>query len=116
MRDYELTFIGRPDLDPVNMTALIEKVSGYVTAEGGIIKRVDAWGMRRLTYPIKKLREGQYVFMPIQLEGSSVARVEQRLKLVEDCIRYLLVSAEEDAAPAPAVVADAPAAEPVAAA
>ena len=95
MREYELTFIAKPDLDATNMAALLEKVTALFTAEGGKVNKLDRWGLRQLTYPIKKYREGQYVHLTLSLDAAAVARAEQRLRLQEDLIRYLLVSAEE---------------------
>jgi small subunit ribosomal protein S6 len=99
MREYELTFIAKPDLDATNMAALLEKVTALFTTEGGKVNKLDRWGLRQLTYPIKKYREGQYVHMAVSLEAASVARIEQRLRLQEDLIRYLLVAAEENGTP-----------------
>lgn len=96
MRDYELTFIGKPDLDATNLSALVERVKGFVTADGGSVEKTEMWGMRHLTYPIRKYRDGHYVHMVIKAEGSTVARIEQRLRLVEDVIRYLLVVSEDE--------------------
>ena len=116
LRNYELTFIGKPDLDATNLAALIEKVKGYIAADGGNVVKLDQWGMRRLMYPISKYKEGQYIFVTTQLEPTATAKVENRLKLNEDVIRYLLVRAEEHGKPAAkpaaaiAVAAEAPAA------
>ena len=94
-RNYELTFIARPEMDPAGLTALIERVKGFITAEGGTVVKADQWGVRRLSYPINKIRDGQYVFLFVQLEAQSVQKVESRLKLVESVIRYLLVKSED---------------------
>lgn len=103
MRDYELTFIGKPDLDNTNLNVLIERVKGYIVAENGVVAKTDLWGMRHLTYPIRKFRDGHYVHMLVQLDGAAIARVESRLRLTEELIRYLLVVSEDDApAAAPA--------------
>ena len=107
-RSYELTFIIKPDVDAANLTVLLDKVKDIITTEGGTIVKVDQWGLRRLMYPIRKYREGHYFFELLQLEGTSINRIENRLRLTEDIIRYLLVRADENA---PVVAA---AAEPVA--
>jgi small subunit ribosomal protein S6 len=96
MRNYELTYIIKPDLDPASVTALIERVNGLVTAEGGAVVKTNPWGMRHLAYPIRRYREGNYVFTVVQLESASLARVEQRLRLIEDLLRYLLVRADDE--------------------
>jgi small subunit ribosomal protein S6 len=121
MRDYELTYIIKPDLDPAALAGVIERVSGFVTVEGGgTIVKTNPWGLRQLAYPIRRYREGQYVFSLIQIEPTAMARIEQRLRMTEDVLRFLLVRADEDAAGEPAaedvmggadVVAEAPVAE-----
>ncbi|BCX02160.1 MAG: hypothetical protein KatS3mg053_0098 [Candidatus Roseilinea sp.] len=95
MRKYELTYIAKPDLDASALAALIERVSSFVTSEGGAVVETTQWGLRPLSYPIRKYREGFYVFSVVELEASSLARIEQRLRLTEDIIRYLLVRADE---------------------
>ncbi|GIV85119.1 MAG: hypothetical protein KatS3mg052_2126 [Candidatus Roseilinea sp.] len=94
MRKYELTYIAKPDLDASALAALIERVNGFVTSEGGAVVETTPWGLRQLAYPIRKYREGYYVFSVIELEAVSLARIEQRLRLMEDIIRYLLVRAD----------------------
>lgn len=95
MRTYELTYIAKPDLDAASLAALIERVNGFVTAEDGTVLRTDRWGLRSLSYPIRKYREGHYVFTLLMLEAKALARIEQRLRLTEDIIRYLLVRADD---------------------
>lgn len=95
MRKYELTYIAKPDLDASALAALIERVNGFVTSEGGTVVETSQWGLRPLSYPIRKYREGYYVFSVIELAAPSLARIEQRLRLTEDIIRYLLVRADE---------------------
>lgn len=102
-RNYELTFIVKPDLDAANTAGLLEKVKELLTSEGGSIVRLDQWGMRRLMYPIRKYREGQYVFILAKLEAPTIARIEARLRLNEGIIRYLFIRADDDL-PAPVAV------------
>jgi small subunit ribosomal protein S6 len=118
-RYYELTFIAKPDIEDANLATLMEKVTGFVTSEGGKVLKVNHWGVRRLMYPIRKYRDGRYVFMWLDLAPSMVARIEGRLKLTEDVIRYLLIRANDNldiskivAAPAEAEAAPAPAPTP----
>jgi small subunit ribosomal protein S6 len=118
-RNYELTFIVKPDLDAANTASLLEKVKELLTSEGGTIIRLDQWGMRRLMYPIRKYREGQYVFILAKLEAPTIIRIEARLRLNEDIIRYLFIRADDDLPPPvaveePAVEAVATEAQPVA--
>jgi small subunit ribosomal protein S6 len=95
MRDYELTFIARPELDEAGLAAVEGKVKGFVTSSGGQIAQVEHWGRRQLAYPIKKVGEGQYIFMRVQLPAQAPRELERQLQLTEDVLRYLLVREEE---------------------
>ena len=95
MRDYELTYIIKPDLEATALATLVERISGFVAAEGGKVAKTNQWGVRHLAYPIRRYREGHYVFSLIQLESTALARVEARLRQQEDMLRYLLVRADD---------------------
>jgi small subunit ribosomal protein S6 len=101
VRKYELTIIVKPDMDATALAGVLEKVKGYIAAENGSIAKTDMWGMRRLGYPIKKYKEGQYAHFVVELDAASVARVENRLRLNEDILRHLLVIEETQPAPRP---------------
>lgn len=96
MRQYELTYIVHPQVDSEGLAAVIQEVTGVVEANGGAVQKVEPWGLRRLAYPIRKVREGQYVFMEITLSAKGVAELERALKLKEPILRYLIVRTDED--------------------
>lgn len=95
MRNYELTFIARPELDEAGLAAIVDKVADFITTHGGQVEKVEQWGRRRLAYPIKKVQEGQYVFMRTQLPAQAPREVERYLQLNEDIVRYLVICVEE---------------------
>ncbi len=99
LRDYELTIVLRVGLEEEGLTALVDRVKGWVTAEGGNVVRTDHWGRRRLAYPIRKEREGYYVFMLVQTEPAQIVRVERNMRLSEDILRFLFVRVEEEPKP-----------------
>jgi small subunit ribosomal protein S6 len=95
MHPYEVTFIVRPELDEQALTAVVDKVKGFVTNGGGQVSEVNPWGRRRLAYPINKIREGQYVFIRAQLPAQMISGLERDLRLNEQILRFLVVRAEE---------------------
>jgi small subunit ribosomal protein S6 len=94
-RDYELTFVVRPQTEDDGLKNVIERVRGWISADQGQVVKVDQWGRRRLAYPINKQREGFYVFMQVQLEPASVKGIERNLELSEDILRYLIVRVDD---------------------
>ena len=91
MRNYEVAFIAHPELDEASLNALVEKAKGWVSAAGGQVTQVDLWGRRRLAYPIRKQREGQYVLMQTQLTAVATHDVERSLRLTEQVMRFQII-------------------------
>lgn len=95
MRDYELAFVIRPDLEDEAFDAVTEKVAGYIQATGGEVTKTDVWGRRRLAYPIRKYVEGYYVLMQAQMNANALTELERNLRLNEDVMRHLVVRLDE---------------------
>lgn len=95
MRSYELGFILHPDVEQPDVTQAVERVGQYVKADDGEVTSVDVWGRRALAYPIRKQREGTYVFLQTKINPQALGEVERNLKLDEEILRYLLVRMDE---------------------
>lgn len=91
LREYELIYIVRPDLEEEALEEISKKVGQVVTGNGGRVTEVKSWGKRRLAYPIQKLKEGYYVLNRMELEPEMLKEVERSLTLSEEIIRYLVV-------------------------
>ena len=92
MRSYELIFIVHPELDEAAFVELVERVKGWVGEDGGKVEKIDLWGKRRLAYPIRKQKEGQYVMMVTQMDPSTGARLERNLRLLEPVLRFSVIA------------------------
>jgi small subunit ribosomal protein S6 len=92
MRTYEIVFIVNPDLDETAMTGLVDKVKGWITTSGGTVTNVDLWGKRRMTYAIRKQREGNYVLVRAELAPSSTVELERNLRFLEPVMRFLITA------------------------
>ena len=95
MRAYELTFITHPEVEKEALGELSEKVQSWVTEAGGKISKVDIWGKKTLAYPIRKQKEGQYVYMEFDMPPSFSVELERNLRYVESIMRFLLILKEK---------------------
>ncbi|MBS4026525.1 MAG: 30S ribosomal protein S6 [Clostridia bacterium] len=91
MRQYEIMYILRPDLEEEAREAAITKVNDLIVKNGGEIVKRDVLGKKKLAYEIKDYREGVYVLTYFQVAGSAIAEIERVLKITDDVIKYLLV-------------------------
>jgi small subunit ribosomal protein S6 len=99
VRAYELIFIGDPDLEQEALDAVVERIQGVITANGGEIIKVESMGRRRLAYPIKRRREGHYMLIHARLDNAAIAELERSLRLADDVLRHMLVRLDEVAEP-----------------
>jgi small subunit ribosomal protein S6 len=108
VRDYELMYIVRPDVDDDGLATVMAGIEGIVQAQGGEVVSTTPWGKRRLAYEIEHLRDGHYVILHVRLEASKVADVERLLHISDHVFRHLVTiwvprdetATEEDAAAA----------------
>lgn len=98
VRDYELMYIVRPDVDEDGLRAAVDSVRSLIEGQGGEIRRTTNWGKRRLAYEVKHLRDGHYVIVEMKLDGAKVAEVERALRIHDAVFRHLLVVQEEPGA------------------
>jgi small subunit ribosomal protein S6 len=75
--------------------AVIDRVKGLISDNGGEVAKLDLWGTRRLAYPIKKMRDGQYVFMVTKLPPRAITELDRVFNLIEDVTRHLFVRTDE---------------------
>ena len=98
VRDYELMYIVRPDVDEDGLRAAIDSVRSLIEGQGGEIRKTTNWGKRRLAYEVKHLRDGHYVIVEMRLDGAKVAEIERALRIHDSVFRHLLVVQEEPSA------------------
>ena len=89
-RDYELGIVLAPETPDEQARAIVERITSAITAQGGVVVRINAWGRRRLAYPIEHHRDGLYYFFDLQLPPASVVEIERLIGVNEDIIRHLM--------------------------
>lgn len=91
---YEHVFLARQDLSPQQIDALVEQYKGVITAGGGSIGRVENWGLKSLTYRVKKNRKAYYTLMDLTCPPAALNEMERQMGLSEDVLRFITVKVE----------------------
>jgi small subunit ribosomal protein S6 len=95
LRNYEFVYIISPEIEQEDLESATDKVGQMIVDRGGQVLHLEAWGRRRLAYPIQKFHEGHYMVAQVQLEPETISELKERLALNEEVIRYLLVRTED---------------------
>ena len=91
---YESVVIARQDIATTQVDTLADELTNIITEGGGKITKRELWGLRSLTYRIKKNRKAHYVFFNIDAPPAAIDEYERRMRINEDVLRYLTVRVE----------------------
>lgn len=94
MNKYELALVVSAKVEDEVRNATVEKAKEYITAFDGTITNVDEWGKKKLAYEIQKMSEGFYYFIQFDAEPDMPGELEQRLRIMDNVLRYLCVRQE----------------------
>ena len=95
MRKYEMAVVAAPSLDEEGVKAVLANIQELIERFGGSVEKVDECGKRRLAYEIAKVNEGFYTFITFNAEPSAPNELEQRMRIMDNILRYLIVSLED---------------------
>jgi small subunit ribosomal protein S6 len=95
MAYYEHVIIARQDISPQQAEALNDQLKALIEEGGGAVAKIEYWGLRNLTYRIKKNRKGHYSLLAIDAPSAAVKEMERQLSINEDVLRFLTVRVEE---------------------
>lgn len=95
MRNYELMFIVKPELEEENVNAVVEKFKTLIVNNGGEEATIDTWGKRRLAYDINDFHEGIYFLFNFKGVPETAQELDRVLKITDEILRFMIIRKEE---------------------
>ena len=95
MNKYELAIALSVKIEDDERTALLDKAKGYIERFGGQITDVAEWGKYRLAYEVNHMKEAFYYFIQFDAEPTAPAEIENRIRIMENVVRFLIVRTDE---------------------
>ncbi|WP_102957902.1 30S ribosomal protein S6 [Mangrovicella endophytica] len=92
---YEHVFLARQDISGQQVDQLVEQFRGVIEANGGKVGKVENWGLKTLSYRIKKNRKAYYTLMNIDAPSAAVEEMERQMRFNEDILRTLTIRVDE---------------------
>jgi len=89
MSFYRLIVLLRQDLSSSEAEKIADKMMNLVTENGGKIHYKENWGMRGLSYEIKKCRKAYYFLYDLEAKPEILLEIERLMKVSTDFIRFL---------------------------
>ena len=92
---YEHVFLARQDLGPQQVEEFTNQYKAVVEGLGGKVAKTEYWGIKSLSYRIRKNRKAHMTLLNIDAPAPAIAEMERQMRLSEDVIRYLTVRVDE---------------------
>jgi len=94
MAFYETVFNARQDISAAQVETMADGFAQVIQEHGGKVEGREYWGLRNISYRIKKNRKGHYVLLNLEANGPAVSEMERTMRINEDVLRYLTVRVE----------------------
>ena len=92
---YEHVFLARQDLGPQQVEEFTNQYKAVIEGMGGKLAKNEYWGVKSLSYRIRKNRKAHMTLFNIDAPAPAVAEMERQMRLNEDVIRYLTIRVDE---------------------
>ncbi len=91
---YEHVFLARQDVTAQQVEEMIAQYKGVIEAGKGSVPKQEYWGVKSLTYRIRKNRKAHMTLLNIDAPAAAVQEMERQMRISEDVIRFMTVKVE----------------------
>ena len=92
---YEHVYLARQDVSAQQVEELTAQLTGVVEQLGGKVTKNEYWGLKSLTFRIRKNRKAHFTLLNIDAPPAALTEIERQERINEDILRYLTVRVDE---------------------
>ena len=92
---YEHVFLARQDISAQQVEDLTAQLKGVIEQMGGKITKTEQWGVKTLSYRLRKNRKAHYVLLNVDAPSAVLNEIERQERLNEDVLRYITIRVDE---------------------
>lgn len=95
MRKYEIMYILNASLEDEARQNVIETLHNIIVNDGGVIDKIDEWGLREFAYKIDHMTKGYYVVVNFHAGNEAVSELDRICRINQNVVRHMIVNLEE---------------------
>src|ERR1700728_3695621 len=92
---YEHVYLARQDASAQQVDELTAHLKGVVEGLGGKVAKAEYWGVKSLSYRLRKNRKAHFTLLNIEAPSAAINEIERLERLNEDVVRYLTIRVDE---------------------
>jgi small subunit ribosomal protein S6 len=94
MRHYEVVFLVHPDQSD-QVPGMIDRYKALIERGNGKVHRLEDWGRRQLTFPVKKIHKAHYVLLNIEVNAATLEELSSAFRFNDAVLRNMIISRNE---------------------
>lgn len=96
MKNYEIMYIVKANLDEAGRKEVIEKLNSILVDNGATVTKVDeTMGLRDLAYPINDETKGYYVVLDVTADEKATSEFSRLVRINQNVLRHIVVLKHE---------------------
>jgi small subunit ribosomal protein S6 len=99
MRHYETIYIANPNLTQDEYREVLDRYTGFIERNKGVLIKTEEWGIQRLAYEVKKFDKGGYVLMDYCGNPGLSANLERDLSLDDRILKFQTIKIAHEVDP-----------------
>jgi small subunit ribosomal protein S6 len=92
---YEHVFLARQDVSAQQVEDMTTQFKGVIEGLGGKITKTESWGVKSLSFRIKKNRKAHFTLLNVEAPAAALAEVERQERIHEDVLRFMTIRVDE---------------------
>ena len=92
---YEHIFLARQDVSAQQVEELTNTLTEVLVNNGGKVTKNEYWGVKTLSYRIRKNRKAHYSLLNIDAPHAAVTEMERQMRINEDILRFMTIRVDE---------------------
>ncbi len=92
---YEHIFLARQDVSAQQVEELTNTLTELLVSNGGKVTKNEYWGLKTLSYRIRKNRKAHYSLLNIDAPHAAVAEMERLMRINEDILRFMTIRVDK---------------------
>ena len=92
---YEHVYLARQDVSAQQVEELTANLTQVLADNGGKVTKNEYWGLKSLSFRIKKNRKAHYSLLNLDAPPAAIAEMERQMRINEDILRFMTIRVDE---------------------
>ncbi len=92
---YEHVFLARQDVSAQQVEDMATQFKGVIEGLGGKVTKTETWGVKSLSFRIKKNRKAHFTLLNVDAPAAAIAEIERQERIHEDVLRFMTIRVDE---------------------